>query len=155
MWKNKVPDIGSRITKGFLASGRSFELYINVIWTGWSSIMFMYSCNITEKNFKQFQEAYSLRIYTWIYLYYNCTDVSRTRCWSQNKAFAHLFLVGYHELCAQPYFARQWDHGYEHCKLYPIHVYSNSNTDKEMYNTVSKRSLGQTVSLLSGWCRRL
>ena len=31
MWNNKVPDIGSKMTKGFLASGGSFELYINVI----------------------------------------------------------------------------------------------------------------------------
>ena len=53
----------------------------------------------------------------------------------------------HHELCEQPYFVRWWDHGYEHCKLYPIHVYSNSSMDKQMYNTVSIMFSGQKVSL--------
>ena len=61
----------------------------------------------------------------------------------------------HHELCEQPYFVRWWDHGYELCKLYPIHVYSNSNMDKHMYNTVSTMLPGQNVSLLLGWCQHL
>ena len=73
----------------------------------------------------------------------------------QNKAYLHLFLVTHHELCEQPYFVRRWDHEYEHCKLYPIHVYSNLSMDKQMYNTVSTMFPGQKVSLLLWWCQHL
>ena len=90
-----------------------------------------------RKSFQTVQEAYSWKIYTWIYLYCNCINVSVTKYCGQNKAYLHLFLVTHHELCEQPHFVRWWDHGYEHCKLYPIHVYSNSSMDKQMYDTVS------------------
>ena len=80
--------------------------------------------------------TYSWKIYTRIYMYCNYIDVSVTRYCGQNKVYLHLFLVTHHELCEQPYVVRRWDHGYEHRKLYSIHIYSNPSLDKQMYNTV-------------------
>ena len=96
-----------------------------------------YTAATLLKKFQTIQKVYSLKIYAWIYLYCNCIDVSGTIYYGHNKACPHLFLVTHHELCGQPYFVRRWDHGYKHCKLYPLHVNSNSSMDKLLYNTKS------------------
>ena len=106
MWKNKVPNIGSGITKGFLTSGGSFELYMNVIQT---CIMFMYSRNITEKMFKQFRKHILwefIHEYTYIITVQTCqgqdirvkTKLLRICSWWDTMNYAHSLILQDNEI---------------------------------------------------------